>query len=149
MALDPISAALEFGSTIISTIWPNPADQAREVRLLAELAAKGDLAELNARVALLQGQMQINAKEAEHKSIFVAGWRPFVGWVGGFSLLYVSILEPIMRFIAVMVGFVGKFPVIDTSLTIQVLLGMLGIAGLRSFDKSKGTSTDSLKGKSS
>lgn len=147
MAIDPISAALELGSSIISAIWPNPADQAREVRLLAELAQSGDLAKLNAKVALLQGQMSINMKEAEHKSVFVAGWRPFVGWVGGFSLAYAGILEPFMRFAAKMAGYTGTFPVIDTSLTIQVLLGMLGIAGMRSFDKKNKTHTDIIKGK--
>lgn len=144
MSVDPLTAALDLGKTLISTIWPNPADQARENRLLAELAQKGNLAELQAHVSILQGQMAVNAKEAEHKSVFVAGWRPFVGWVGGFSLAYASILDPFMRFIAAMAGYTGDFPVIDTSITMQVLLGMLGIGVMRSHDKKHKVQTDSL-----
>lgn len=84
-------------------------------------------------------QIATNTEEAKSSSIFVAGWRPFVGWTCGVALAYVGIIEPVARFFA-LVGFHynGAFPVIDTSLTMQVLLGMLGIAGLRSFDKLKG-----------
>lgn len=141
MAFDPLSAALELGNTLISTIWPNPADQAREQRLLAELAQKGDLAELQAKVAVLQGQLAINAVEAKHPSIFVAGWRPFVGWVGGFSLAYAAILAPFLEFIAMVAGYTGKFPELDTAVVIQVLMGMLGIAGLRTYEKVKDKAT--------
>ena len=86
MSFDPISAALDIGKMAISRIWPDPVQQAAEERKLLELSQSGNLAELNAHVQLLVGQMQINAKEAEHKSVFVAGWRPFIGWVGGFAL---------------------------------------------------------------
>jgi len=144
MSFDPLSAAFDLGKTLISTIWPDPVKQAQELRLLEELKQKGSLAELQAHVTLLQGQMAINAKEAEHKSVFVAGWRPFVGWVGGFSLAYVSIIEPLMRFIATMTGYTGDFPIIDTTLNMQILMGMLGIAGMRSYDKKQKTQTDNV-----
>ena len=147
MSFDPISAAFDLGKTLIGTIWPDPAKQADAQYKLAELAQKGDLAELNAYVTQLSGQLSINAKEAEHKSVFVAGWRPFVGWVGGLSLAYVSMIEPLMRFIASMAGYGGEFPVIDTTLNMQVLLGMLGIGGMRSLDKYNGTSTNDIKSK--
>lgn len=145
MSFDPISAAFDLGKVAIEKLWPDKTKRAQELRLLEELRQKGNLAELQAHVSLLQGQMAINAKEAEHKSIFVAGWRPFVGWVGGFSLLYVSIIEPLMRFVAAISGYAGSFPVIDTALNMQVLMGMLGIASMRSFDKFKKTQTDSIK----
>ena len=145
MSFDPISALFDLGKTAIEKIWPDPTQRAQELRLLEEMKQRGDLAELNAHVLLLQGQMNINVKEAEHKSVFVAGWRPFVGWVGGFSLAYVSIIEPLMRFTAVMVGYEGEFPAIDTNLNMQVLMGMLGIAGMRSYDKKQKTQTDSIK----
>ena len=146
MSFDPLSAVFDLGKTIIGTIWPDPAKQAEAQFKLAQLAQAGDLAELNAYVTQLSGQLSINAKEAEHKSVFVAGWRPFVGWVGGFSLAYVSILEPLMRFAALMLDYTGEFPVIDTTITMQVLLGMLGIGGMRSLDKYNGTQTDAVSG---
>ena len=144
MSFNPLSALFDVGKLAIEKIWPDPTKRAQELRLLEELHQKGDLAQLQAKVTLLQGQMAINMEEAKHKSVFVAGWRPFVGWVGGFSLAYVSILEPFMRFVATMFGYDGEFPVIDTAQTIQVLMGMLGIGAMRSYDKGKGTQTDSI-----
>lgn len=142
MNLNPLDAIVELGLGVISSIWPDKTKQAAEARKLMELAQKGDLAKLAAHVTLLQGQMAINAKEAEHKSIFVAGWRPFVGWVCGSSLLYVGLLEPFLRFAATMFGFAGEFPEIDTTTMIPVLLGMLGISHHRSEDKKNGTQTN-------
>ena len=145
MSMDPLTAALDIGKVLIEKIWPNVADQAREIRLLEELHQKGELAQLNARVQLLTGQLKVNEKEAGHKSIFVAGWRPFVGWVCGIGLLYSTILEPLMRFVARIAGYTGDFPVIDTTLTMQVLLGMLGLVAARTREKEKGVHKDTLK----
>ena len=91
--------------------------------------------------ALLTGQMKINEVEAAHPSIFVSGWRPMVGWTGAVALAYIAIVEPLLRLAATLYGYDGTFPAIDTSITLQVLLGMLGIGGMRSFDKLKGTDT--------
>lgn len=145
MSLDPITAALDIGKKLIEKIWPNPADQSRELRLLEELAQKGELAELTAKVKLLTGQLDINKIEAASRSLFVSGWRPFVGWVCGFGLAYASIIEPIMRFIAKVNDYAGTFPVIDTSITMQVLLGMLGLGMMRTREKEKGVHKDNLK----
>lgn len=144
MSLDPLTAAFDIGKSIISRVWPDPSDQAKQLFKLEELKQKGDLAQLNAMVVSLQGQLQINAVEAAHKSIFVAGWRPFIGWVGGFSLAYAGILEPLMRFIATVAGYEGDFPLIETASTITILMGMLGIGGMRSYDKKNKTQTDKL-----
>lgn len=105
-------------------------------------AAKARLLELqlNGELQQITGQLDINKAEAGSSSMFVAGWRPFVGWICGMGLGYVAILEPVMRFLAqVMFHYSGGFPVIDTTLTMQVLLGMLGMGALRSFDKKNGT----------
>ena len=144
MSLDPLTAAFDIGKSIISRVWPDPSDQAKQLFKLEELKQKGDLAQLNAMVASLQGQLRINAVEAAHKSIFVAGWRPFIGWVGGVSLAYAGILEPLMRFIATVAGYKGDFPLIETASTITILMGMLGIGGMRSYDKKNKTQTDKL-----
>ena len=144
MSLDPLTAAFDIGKSIISRVWPDPSDQAKQLFKLEELKQKGDLAQLNAMVVSLQGQLKINAVEAAHKSIFVAGWRPFIGWVGGFSLAYAGILEPLMRFIATVAGYEGDFPLIETASTITILMGMLGIGGMRSYDKKNKTQTDKL-----
>lgn len=144
MAFDPWTAALDMGKAAIERLWPDPNKRAEELRKLEELRQAGDLARLQAHVSLLTGQMEINKAEGQHKSLFVAGWRPAVGWIGGFSLAYAAILEPLMRFIATIAGYEGTFPEIDTNLTLQVLLGMLGLGAMRSFDKTKGVQTDCL-----
>jgi len=146
--INPLSALFDIGKTAIEKIWPDPAKQAEQLFKLEELKQKGDLAELNAHVQSLTGQLEINKVEAGHASIFVAGWRPFVGWCCGFALLYASILEPLMRFIATMFGYAGTFPIIDTNTTMQVLLGMLGLVGARSYEKKNKVQRDSLKANS-
>lgn len=84
-------------------------------------------------------QLGVNTEEAKSTNWFVAGWRPAVGWVCGFALFYVALAEPIGRFVAqVLYDYKGAFPVIDTTLTMQVLLGMLGLGAMRSVEKVKG-----------
>lgn len=92
----------------------------------------------------MEGQMQINIEEAKSEHLFVAGWRPFVGWVGGVSLLYAAILEPLMSWIARVNGSTVVFPTLDTTITMQVLFGILGLGAFRSYDKAQ---APSAKGK--
>ena len=87
----------------------------------------------------MAGQVEINKVEAASPSLFVSGGRPFVIWVCAFALAYASVIEPIARFVAkVGFGYDGDFPVIDTELTMQVLVGVLGLGAYRSFEKVKG-----------
>jgi len=143
--MNPIDALFSVGEKLIDRIWPDPAQRAEQLYKLEQLKQSGDLAELQAHVQLLTGQMEINKIEASHKSLFVAGWRPFIGWCCGVSLAYVGILEPLLRFIAKMYGYEGEFPIIDTTLTMQVLLGMLGLGVMRTREKEKGVHKDALK----
>lgn len=84
-------------------------------------------------------QIGVNTMEAQSSSLFVSGWRPFVGWACGFSLVYVALLDPIARFVSqVIFNYVGPFPIIDTTITMQVLFGMLGLGGMRTWEKTKG-----------
>ena len=94
--------------------------------------------------SLMSGQMAISQVEAKHKSLFVAGGRPAIMWICGFGLAYASIIEPLLRFVALMSGYEGEFPVIDNTLMSQVLIGMLGLGLMRSHDKSKGVQTDKI-----
>jgi hypothetical protein len=92
----------------------------------AQLEMAGKLAEV---------QTKINEAEASHRSVFVAGWRPFIGWVCGIGLGYAVFLEPLLRFTFTVKGWTMDFPEINTNVTMQVLLGMLGLAGARSYEK--------------
>ena len=132
MALDPFTAGFDLIKTGLDKFFPD-----------ADTELKGKLAEaaseINNSYQLQLSQLEINKVEAASTSLFVAGWRPAIGWVCGVSLLYAALVEPVARFIAtVLFTYSGLFPVINTELTLQILLGLLGLAGMRSFEKSKG-----------
>jgi len=98
---------------------------------------------------LVKGQQGTNAVEASHKSIFVAGWRPFIGWVGGVALAYRFIVHPLLTWPWALFQAKGWVPadlfpppMLQADELWVLISGMLGIAGLRSFDKLKGSQTN-------
>ena len=95
------------------------------------------IAEKQAHEAQL-AQVEVNKQEAQHRSIFVAGWRPFVGWVCGIALAYHFVLAPIILFSVSIIGVqIPELPSFNMETLTTVLLGMLGLGGLRSFEKYK------------
>ena len=88
---------------------------------------------------LAKGQLEINKAEAQHKSIFVAGWRPFIGWTCGIALCWHFVLAPVTIFVCAYLNVViPELPTFDMGSLMTVLMGMLGLGGLRSFEKYKG-----------
>ena len=83
-------------------------------------------------------QLEINLAEAQHQSVFVSGWRPFIGWVCGLSLANNYILRPWAIAILSTTNKSFEFPVIDLSLMIPIMTGMLGLAGMRTYEKKQG-----------
>jgi hypothetical protein len=84
-------------------------------------------------------QVSVNQAEAQHRSTFVAGWRPFIGWVCGIALAYHFVLSPIIVFgIAISGVTVPELPSFDMNSLMTVLMGMLGLGGLRTYEKSRG-----------
>jgi len=151
MSFDPLSAAFDLGKSAIERIWPDPIRRAEELRKLEELKQQGDLAELNAHVQLMLGQLEVNKEEAKSNSLFVAGWRPFIGWVGGFSLAYAGIIHPILMWAWAILEARGIIPngmshppIIETGILGTVVTGMLGIGAMRSHDKRYKVQTDSI-----
>jgi len=101
-----------------------------------------DLEAYKAETDRMQGQIETNKIEAASSSLFVSGARPAVMWICAFALAYASVIEPVARFVAkVWFGYSGDFPVIDTDLTMQVLIGVLGLGAYRSFEKAKGVAS--------
>jgi len=86
-----------------------------------------------------QGQISINIEEAKSSSVFVAGWRPFIGWVGGFALAYSFIIQPTIIWAAEISGKTDlSAPSLQTGVLMNLVLAMLGFGGLRTFEKYKG-----------
>lgn len=85
------------------------------------------------------GQIEINKAEAQHRSMFVAGWRPFLGWGLSFAMLWHFVLAPVTIFGFAYAGMPAPdLPVFDMDSLMTVLLGMLGLGGLRTVEKLKG-----------
>jgi hypothetical protein len=137
----------EITATGIGSIMSGVGGLAKDIRqaITGELPAEKQveiemkLSELEAQA--MNAQAMINLEEAKSEKFWVAGWRPFIGWCGGFGLAYAGVLEPFMRFISkVAFNYTGEFPTIDTTLTSQVVIAMLGIGMMRSFDKKQAPS---------
>jgi len=83
-------------------------------------------------------QIDVNKVEAGHRSIFVAGWRPFLGWVSGISVAFVYLFQPFIVMVLKIFGSDIELPTLDLSQLMPLILGMLGLGGLRTIEKAKG-----------
>ena len=109
-------------------------DKDQKAQLAHDLAT---MAERHAQ-ELSKGQLEINKAEAQHRNIFVAGWRPFIGWTCGVALAWHCVISPFVIFGASMAGFeLPDLPEFDMGSLMTVLMGMLGLGGLRTFEKVK------------
>ena len=121
MAIDPITAVSDVVNTVINKIWPDKTEQEK--------------AELAGAIALVQGQLDVNKAEAANSNWFVAGWRPYIVWICGTGLGYQFLVYPIL------VAFVPKVVQLDMGTLLTLLTGMLGIGGLRTFEKLNGVAS--------
>ncbi len=103
----------------------------------AEIALKMDVLE----AGLKKAQIAVNETEARHASVFVAGWRPFIGWVGGFALTYNYIVQPLLSIVLQANGVTVVMPSLDIMNLMVLMTGMLGFGGFRTFEKMKGKSS--------
>lgn len=110
----------------------------KEARAKAERDLEAQLATHLAKIDI--AQLEINKAEASHRSIFVAGWRPFIGWTCGVALAYTYVLQPILVFGLGQAGYLIDLPTMELGEMMPVLMGMLGLGGLRTFEKFKGVS---------
>ena len=108
----------------------------KEARAKAERAVRAQLATHLAKIDI--AQLGINKQEAAHRSVFVAGWRPFIGWTCGVALAYTYVVQPILIFGLGQAGYLVSLPTMDIGEMMPVLMGILGLGGLRTFEKYKG-----------
>lgn len=135
MSLDPVTALLDVGGKVIDRIWPDPAQAASAKLELFKLQQSGELQQL-------AGQLKVNEIEAASSSLFIGGWRPFVGWICGAALGYTYIAYPLLLWAAAAWWPNVHPPILgNDSMLYELLLGMLGLGGLRTFEKIKGVAS--------
>lgn len=125
-----LAPVLEIGKSILDRLFPNPAEKAKAEMEMMVLLQTHDLQRV-------LGQLEINAKEAAHPSLWVAGGRPFFLWIGGAGFGYAVILQPLLAWLSAIKGWPTP-PLPDVDLLWVVVSGLLGISGLRSVEKIKG-----------
>jgi hypothetical protein len=148
MALDPITAGIGLLDNFIDKF-------VADKDLAAKLGAQARSAEFQGELQLVVGQLEINREEAASGNMFVAGWRPFVGWVCGMALAYNYIGKPFLEFGLLVYGMnhpllvLPPLPQLDSGELMTVLMGMLGLGGLRTFEKVREVSREAMptKGK--
>jgi len=110
-------------------------DKDQKAKLAHDIAT---MAERHAHEANM-GQLEVNKAEAQHRSIFVAGWRPFLGWGLSFAMVWHFVLVPMITFAFAFAGAdIPQLPEFDMDSLMTVLMGMLGLGGLRTYEKSWG-----------
>lgn len=134
MSLDPVTALLDVGGKLIDKLFPDPTQKAAANYELLKLHQQGQLEILAQEIALAKTQTDTNTEEAKSANWFVAGWRPYIGWVCGTGLAYQFLVFPIL------IAFVPKVASLDMGTLLTLLLGMLGLGGMRTYEKSKGVS---------
>lgn len=119
-------------------------DKDKRDQIMLQLAEIEDRGEQRLHDELM-GQIAVNNSEAQTRSVFIAGWRPFIGWTGGFGIAWTFVAGPMVEFLARLFGWHGTMPVIDTGQLMTLVMAMLGVGAMRSYDKMKGTSNDVLR----
>ena len=91
---------------------------------------------------LAKGQLEVNKTEAAHKSLFVAGWRPAVGWTCCLGMASNFLVIPMANFALALTGSAIVVPLLDTGEMMPVLMGMLGLGAMRTYEKKQGVQRD-------
>lgn len=132
MDITGLGAIAELSTAIINKIWPDADAKARD-------KLKQALAELAAEMKIRQAQLDINKAEAAHASVWVAGWRPGIGWVAVMSLFLTYVAQPLAVWVIWLMNPTPTPPsIITDQIMFELMFGMLGIGGLRTFEKIKG-----------
>ena len=122
-----IGAVADFASTVVNRLWPDKSEAEKQ--------------QLAAAVMVVQGQIDINKEEAKSPSVFVSGWRPFLGWVCGLACAWNWIGLKIALFIAASYGVVLDVQPADLNEMWPILIGMLGLGGMRTAEKFAGVAS--------
>ena len=133
LAAGPVALGL-FG--LIDQLFTSDDERMAAKLKVLELEKSGELA-----------QIKVNTQEAKHASVFVAGWRPFIGWVCGLAFSWTFLLYPMLQFAVIAFGVpldLSLLPIMDLSEMMPVLMGMLGLGAMRSYERRNGVERNTM-----
>lgn len=133
-----LAALIPILGSVIDKIFPDPTAAAAGKLQIMEMAQRGELAQLDADLKMATGQMEVNKAEAMSNSLFVAGWRPAIGWTCGAAFAFKFVVGPSAVVLMAMAGHPIELPEFDFTEMSTILMGMLGLGALRTVEKIKG-----------
>jgi hypothetical protein len=128
---DPITAVANVVNTVLDRVLPDTGKNNEAKAALLQMQVKGEL-------DLIIGQLEVNKVEAASSSLFVSGWRPFIGWICGSALGWHFIGAPVVAWVLAIYGKPVALPAFDMTQLITILIGMLGLGAYRTYEKKTG-----------
>lgn len=137
MDLTGLGSLFNLGTSLIDKLVPDKGEAAKMKLKMFELQQAGELKVLEVESGLIKAQIDVNAEEAKHESVFVAGWRPSIGWVCSATLATNYMFVPFLAWVSPMLS-VAPPSRLDLGELMPILVGILGLGGLRTHEKVKG-----------
>lgn len=134
---DPVSTIISTVGGIVEKIIPDPVAQANAKLELVKLQQNGELAVMANDIQLAQMQANVNVEEAKSGNFFTSGWRPYIGWICGTGLAYQFLFRPIFGWICENLLNWTQPPALELGTLLTLLTGMLGLGGMRTYEKWK------------
>ena len=142
LAIPLIQFGMDIGKTLIDRLWPDKEKYAREREIaeleLLKLTQAERMQDKANEVQIALAQIDVNKEEAKTGNLFIGGWRPGIGWICALSYGYAFLVGPLVTQISTAYGYNFPLPPIDMDNMLYVLGGLLGLGGLRTFEKVKG-----------
>lgn len=136
--ISPFTPLVNIFGKVLDKLVPDPAAKAEMQLKILTLAQAGEFKQLDAELAMATSQTDVNKVEAANSSVFVSGWRPFIGWVCGLGLGTQFLVAPLFTWGATLVGHPTPFPSLDLGTLGTLLFGMLGLGAMRTTEKING-----------
>lgn len=133
-----IASLIPILGSVLDKVIPNAAEREKAKMEIQLKLAENETELVKLFAAQDQGQIEINEEEAKSNSLFVSGWRPFVGWTCGIGCAWAFVLKPVLDWAVTVAGYATKLPELQTGELMSLLLGLLGMGTLRTYEKFKG-----------
>lgn len=126
---------------IVNKLIPDPAQKAQAQLALLQLQQNDEFKQIDAQLQSAQQQTDTDKTEAANANLFVAGWRPFIGWICGVGLGFNYLGMPLFNTVSAVAGHPVNLPPADLSEMMPILIGMLGLGGMRTYEKINGVNS--------